>query len=61
MNKSEHLIAELLKAGIITDKFCDKKAQLIIREYFSQIHKEAVLATIMASNKRKYIEPNFYD
>jgi len=61
MHKSEELISELIKAKIITDKFCDKKAKLIIREYFCRVHQEAICATIIATNKHKYIEPQFFD
>lgn len=43
-------------------RVCDrKKAQQIIRQYFCEIHSEAVLATVMASNKKQFIEPKFYD
>jgi len=61
MHKSEELIEELVKAKIIKNKFCDKKAQLIIREYFCQVFKEAVEKTIIAKNKQNYIPPNFND
>jgi len=61
MHLSEQLLEELIKAKIITDKFCDKKAKLIIREYFIRIHREAVLATVIATNKQKFISPNFED
>lgn len=60
--KTENLISELIEAKIINDKLCDKaKAKLIIRKFFCDIHKEAVSATVMACNRQKYIEPNFFD
>lgn len=62
MLKSEALIQELIDAKIITDKLCDKyKAQLIIRHFFCAIHQEAVLATVIATNKKTYVEPQFFD
>jgi hypothetical protein len=62
MYKSDKLIEELIKANIITDKLCDKvKARLIIRQTLIEVHNEAVLATVMANNKRKFIEPSFTD
>lgn len=61
-SKSAELIKELIKAKIITDRLCDtQKAQLIIRQHFCQVHKEAVEATEIAKNKTNYKQPNFYD
>jgi len=60
-NKSDKLILELVKEGIIKPRFCYTKAQLIIREYFCQIHKDAVKSTEIAKNKKNYSPPNFYD
>lgn len=62
MHRSERLIQDLIDAKIITNRLCDRrKAQLIIREYFCQVHKEAVEKTIIAKNKPNYREPNFND
>lgn len=61
-NRSQRLIQDLIDAKIITNRFCDRrKAQLIIREYFCQVHKDAVEKTIIAKNKQTFIEPNFND
>lgn len=60
--KSEKLIEELISAGIITNKFCDKaKARLIIRQSLIETHNEAVQATVMASNRQTFVEPPFTD
>jgi hypothetical protein len=62
MYKSEKLIGELISAGIITDKLCDKvKARHIIRQYMIEIHNEAVQSTVMACNKKHFAEPQFFD
>lgn len=61
MHRSEKLIKDLVDAGVIKDKFCKEKAQLIIRKYLCEVHKEAVEATIVAKNKREYRDPQFYD
>jgi hypothetical protein len=62
MNKSEKLIEELIKSGAFTDRLCDKvKAKSIILKMLSEVHNEAVLATVMANNKRKFIEPIYTD
>ena len=61
-SKSERLIEDLIKAKIITNRLCDRrKAQLIIRDYFCKVHKEAVEKTEIAKNKLTYTPPNFYD
>lgn len=60
--KSEKLIEDLISAKIITDKLCDKvKARLIVRQYMIELHNEAVQATVMASNKLKFVTPEFTD
>lgn len=61
-HKSEQLLDEL-RANGISIKFCDEKAmQAIVRRYFTDIHREAVEATIMAKNKpTAFVEPNFND
>jgi len=62
MYKSEKLIEELISAGIITDKLCDKvKARLIIRQTLIEIHNEAVLETVMAHNKATFVAPQYLD
>jgi len=61
MYKSQKLINDLNKAGVKI-KLCDeKKIQQIIRQYFCEIHKDAVEQTIMANNKIKFTEPQFND
>lgn len=58
-HKSEKLMEALSAAGVkIPD---EKKAQFIIRQYFCEIHSEAVLSTVMAHNKSRYVPPQFND
>ncbi len=61
MHKSEKLLTDLADAKIITNDYDKAKAQLIIRQYFCDIHNEAVLETVMASNKKVFIHPNYHD
>jgi len=61
VNKSHKLLEELSANGA-TIKLCDyAKMQSIIRRYFCNIHKEAVEQTIIANNKKQFVEPNFED
>ncbi len=60
-HKSEKLIEALLSSGIIKDKFCPKKAQIIIRKHLTTVHREAVEATIIAKNKKSFNYPQFED
>lgn len=61
-HKSEQLLDEL-RANGANIKLCDEKLlQVIVRNYFCDIHKQAVEATIMAKNKpTAFVEPNFND
>ncbi len=60
--KSDLLIKNLIDAKIITDRLCDlRKAKLIIRHHFCDIHKNAVSDTVIACNRREYKEPQFLD
>lgn len=61
MYLSEKLIAELREAKIIKANICETKAKLIIRQFFIKIHYDAVLNTIIATNKKTYVEPQFTD
>ncbi len=57
-----HKLLEELSANGASIKLCDyKKMQSIIRRYFCDIHKDAVEKTIIASNKKQFITPNFED
>lgn len=58
-HKSEKLIEALLAAGVtIPDK---GKAQFIIRQFFCNIHSEAVLDASLAHNRPNYVPPQFND
>lgn len=59
--KSDKLLADLADANIVYKNFDKTKAQLIIRQYFCDVHNEAVLATVMASNKQTFKHPQFFD
>lgn len=60
--KSIDVINDLVDAKIIADKLCDmKKAQLIIRKYFCNVHSEAVNATIIACNKKIFVGTQYND
>lgn len=61
MYKSDKLLADLVEAKIIPNTFCKTKAQLIIRQHLCEIHNEAVLQTVMACNKKTFIQPIFDD
>lgn len=62
MHKSDKLINELIEQKIITDRLCDRrKAQQIIRQYFCEVFNEAVCSTVIACNKKNYVEPEFLD
>lgn len=63
MAKSKsHKLLEELSANGASVKLCDyKKMQSIIRRFLCDIHREAVQKTIMAHNKKQFVEPNFED
>lgn len=61
MHKSEKLISKLADNNLLVKDHDKLLAQHIIRELFCEIHNEAVQATIIATNKQKYIEPNYQD
>lgn len=57
-------LSEKLIADLKLDKLplCEqKKIQKTIRGYFIQVHNNAVDATIIATNKKNFSKPNFYD
>jgi len=61
MCKSEKIVEELIKEGVI-DKFCDRvRAAKIIKDHLAVTHNEAVQATVMASNKKHFQPPVFND
>lgn len=58
--KSDKLIQQLIDCKAI--KLCDKdKVKPIIIEHLAEVHKEAVLATIMATNRKNFTEPKYQD
>lgn len=60
--KSDRCINEIQKElGLKLS--ADKRAivQKILRLYFTDIHREACEATLIAKNKPNYIEPNYND
>lgn len=60
--RSEKVIDSLISAGIITDKLCDRiKARDIIKEYLVETHNEAVLKTVMAHNRPRFVAPDYTD
>jgi hypothetical protein len=61
MCKSEKIVEELVKEGLI-DKLCDRiRAAKIIKAHLAETHNEAVQATVMASNKKHFQPPAFND
>lgn len=61
MHTSEKLLADLADANIIIKDHDKVLAQHIVRKYPCDVHQEAVQATVMATNKLKYVEPQFLD
>ena len=62
MKNISHKLLEELSANGARIKLCDrKKMQVIIRQYFCDIHKNAVEKTIIANNKKQFVTPNFED
>lgn len=62
MHRSESLILELIASKIIPNRLCDvKKAQVIIRKYFCDIHRDAVERTVIAKNRVNFKFPDFED
>jgi len=62
MYLSDKLIKQIEIDSGVKFKLCDKsKMQKTIRDYFIQVHNEAVEATVMASNKKVYSPPQFFD
>ena len=59
---SDKLINDI--ENIVDKKYSAKEKsamQKTIRGYFIQIHNEAVQSTMIATNKKQFIEPKFYD
>lgn len=61
MYLSEKLIKDLVEAKIIPKDYDKAKTQLIIRQHFCNIHNEAVLQTVMATNRPNFKHPQFFD
>lgn len=61
MRKSDKLLDNLIQAKIIDELADKKKAGIIIKDFLSEIYNEAVLETIMASNKKVFNHPTYND
>lgn len=59
MSKSAKLLKELEDQRPCVD--LDLKMKEIIQKHFRDVHDEAVAATVMANNKKRFVKPQYND